>query len=312
DDGEDGEPAAEFAFTEKGEGLAYAVDFAAEAEHRGIQIAEKAIQQGRLELKKSLDAVEVQIGGGDGVEQLELDELVAGNVARFDHGRPAKEVALKIGEAEPSGFIKVALGFDFLGEEGEIRAAVFGGEGFARIRIEQLEIDFEEGSQLDEGTGVRGVHKIVEGEEVTGIAQLAADGQNFVSGLYGLQDFHNNAILGKQTGSAKAQGQLVHIDEGAGVAGQKLEIEQGDGIGDDTRGSVGIGLKGILRAAAEEQFVGKNAQTQIKDGLAGYEFFVHKSTPSIVHGTGAGAKVKPAWGECRGSRDSVWRRCMQA
>jgi len=31
---------------------------------------------------------------------------------------------------------------------------------------------------------VRGVHKIVEGEEVTGIAQLAADGQDFVSGLY--------------------------------------------------------------------------------------------------------------------------------
>src|SRR5208337_4899169 len=265
-------------------------------EHRGIQIAEKAIQQGRLELQKSLDAVEVQIGGGDGVEQLELDELVAGNVARFDHGRPAKEVALKIGEAEPSGFIKVALGFDFLGEEREIRAAVFGGEGFARIGIEQLEIDFEEVSQRDEWTGVRGVHKIVEGEEVTGSAQLAADGQDFVRGLNGLQDFHNNAIRGKQTGSAKAQGQLVHIDEGAGVAGQKLEIEQGDGIGDDTGGGVGVRLEGILRAAAEEQLVGEHPQTQVKDGLAGYEFLVHKSTSCIVHGTGLRAEAKCARG----------------
>ena len=280
------------------------MDFAAEAEDGGIQIAEEAVQQGRLELKKSLDAVEVQVGGSDGVEQLELNELVAGNLAGFDHGRLTEEVALEIGEAEASSFIKVALSFDFFGEEGEIRAAVFGGEGFPRIGIKQLEIDFEEVSQFDEGAGVRGVHKIVEGEEVAGIAQLAADGKNLVSGLNGFQDLHNNAIRGQQTGSAKAQGQFVDIDEGAGMAGQKLEIEQGDGIGDDAGGGVGVGREGILRAAAEEQFVGKNPQAQIKDGLAGYEFFEHEGTLCIVHGTGLGAKAKPAWGECRGNQSS--------
>ena len=204
------------------------------------------------------------------------------------------------------GFIEVALGFDFLGEEGDIRAAVFGGEGFPRIGIEQLKIDFEEVSQLDEGPGVRGVHKIVEGEEVAGIAQLAADGKNLVRGLNGFQDFHNNAIRGKQTGSAQAQSQLVDIDEGAGLAGQKLEIEQGDGIGDDAGGGVGVGLEGILRAATEEQFVGEHPQTQIKDRLAGYEFLEHEGTFCIVHGTGLGAKAKLARGGCRGIRDSVW------
>jgi len=114
--------------------------------------------------------------------------------------------------------------------------------------------------------------------------------------LNGFQYLHNNAIRGQQTGSAKAQGQLVDIDEGAGVAGQKLEIEQGDGIGDDTGGGVGVGLKGILRAATEEQFVGEDPQAQIKDGLAGYEFFVHEGTPCIVHGTGLRARTKPARG----------------
>src|SRR5208337_3559076 len=242
DNGENGEPAAELAFTEQGEGLADAVDFAAEAEDGGIQIAEKAVEQGRLELEEPFDAVEVQIGGGDGVEQLELNELVAGNFARLDHGRLAEEVSLEIGEAEAAGF---------------------GGEGFPRAGIKQLEIDFEEVSQLDEGPGVRSVHKIVESEEVAGLAKLVADGENLLRGLNGFQDLHNNAVRRKQPRSAKAQGQLVYIDEGAGMAGQKLEIEQGDGIGDDAGRGVGVGLEGILRAATEEQFVGEHPQAQI-------------------------------------------------
>src|SRR5208337_3402738 len=208
DNGENGEPAAELAFTEQGEGLADAVDFAAEAEDGGIQIAEKAVEQGRLELEEPFDAVEVQIGGGD---------------------------------------------------------------GFPRAGIKQLEIDFGEVSQLDEGPGVRSVHKIVESEEVAGLAKLVADGENLLRGLNGFQDLHNNAVRRKQPRSAKAQGQLVYIDEGAGMAGQKLEIEQGDGIGDDAGRGVGVGLEGILRAATEEQFVGEHPQAQIKDRLAGYE-----------------------------------------
>ena len=287
------------------------MDFAAEAEDRGIQIAEKAVEQGRLELEESFNAVEVQIGSSDGVEQLELNELIAGNLAGFDHGRLAKEVALEIGEAEAPGFIKVALGFDFFGEQGDIRAAVFGGEGFPRVGIEQLEINFEEVSQLDKGPGVRGVHKIVEGEEVAGIAQLAADGKNLVRGLNGLQDFHNDAIRGKQTGSAQAQGQLVYIDESAGMAGQKLEIEQGDGIGDNAGGGVGVRLEGILRAATEKQFVGEHPQAQIKDRLSGYELFKHEGTFCIVHGTGLGAKAKRARGGWRGSKILIWSWCMQ-
>src|SRR5208337_4996768 len=107
DNGENGEPAAELAFTEQGEGLADAVDFAAEPEDGGIQIAEKAVEQGRLQLEESFDAVEVQFGSSDGIEQLELNELVAGNLARFDHGRLAEKVALEIGEAEAAGFIEV-------------------------------------------------------------------------------------------------------------------------------------------------------------------------------------------------------------
>src|SRR5208337_57840 len=301
DNGENGEPAAELAFTEQGEGLADAVDFAAEAEDGGIQIAEKAVEQGRLELEEPFDAVEVQIGGGDGVEQLELNELVAGNFARLDHGRLTEEVSLEIGEAEAAGFIEVALRFHFFREQGDIWAAVFGGEGFPRAGIKQLEIDFEEVSQLDEGPGVRSVHKIVESEEVAGLAKLVADGENLLRGLNGFQDLHNNAVRRKQPRSAKAQGQLVYIDEGAGMAGQKLEIEQGYGICDDAGRGVGVGLEGILRAATEEQFVGEHPQAQIKDRLAGYELFMHRDTTRILHATGLRVKARLASGGRLGS-----------
>lgn len=80
------------------------------------------------------------------------------------------------------------------------------------------------------------------------------------------------------------------------MAGQELEIEQSDGIGDNAGGGVGVGLEGILRAAAEEQFVGEHPQTQIKDRLAGYEFLEHEGTPCILLGTGLGAKAKRARG----------------
>jgi len=67
-------------------------------------------------------------------------------------------------------------------EEGDIRLRYLAARDFPRIGIKQLEIDLEEASQLDEGAGVRGVHEIVEGKEVAGIAQLAADGKNLVVG----------------------------------------------------------------------------------------------------------------------------------
>ena len=117
--------------------------------------------------------------------------------------------------------------------------------------------------------------------------------------------------FGKQTGSAKAQGQLVNIDEGAGMAGQKLEIEQGDGIGDNAGGGVGVGLEGILRAATEEQFVGEDTQAQIKDRLAGYEFVMHRDTTCILHGTGLRQKRGSPGTDDLGAQISVWWRRMQ-
>ena len=59
-------------------------------------------------------------------------------------------------------------------------------------------------------------------------------------GLNGFQNFHDNAIRRKKACSAQAKGQFIDVDEGAGVASQNLDIEQGDGIGDDAGGGIGV------------------------------------------------------------------------
>ena len=48
DDGENGNPAAEFTFAKQGDGFANTMDFGAQGEGRGVQITQEAIEQGRL------------------------------------------------------------------------------------------------------------------------------------------------------------------------------------------------------------------------------------------------------------------------
>src|SRR5262249_12832967 len=52
DDSEDRNPAPEFALAEKHDGIADAVDFGAQAESGRIEVAQQAIEQGRLLLQK--------------------------------------------------------------------------------------------------------------------------------------------------------------------------------------------------------------------------------------------------------------------
>ena len=73
DDSEDGNPAAELAFTEKGEGVTDAVDFGAQAEERVIKITEQAIEKRRLVLEKFFDGGVVEFRTGDEIEQAKFE-----------------------------------------------------------------------------------------------------------------------------------------------------------------------------------------------------------------------------------------------
>jgi len=180
DDSEDGDPAAEFAFAKKGEGVADAVNFRAQAEERGIEITKQAIEERRFVLEKFLDGSVVEVGCGDEIEQAELKELVAGDLAGFDHGGLAEEVALEIGVAKPAGFGEFGFSFDFFSEEGDAGFAVFFDDAAAAVGIENLEVDFEVLGAFDERGELGVVDEIVEGEGIAGVDEVAADFGDFV------------------------------------------------------------------------------------------------------------------------------------
>ena len=251
------------------------MDFRAKAEGGGVEIAEQAIEQGRLLLEKGFDGVVIEIGGGDGGDELELDEFVARDIAGFEHGGFAEEIALEIGVAKIPGFVEVGLGFHFFGEKGDAAAGELFGNALAAFGIEKREIHFQVVGEFDEGLEAGVTEKIVEGEEVAVLTEFAAEIDDFAGRFHAFENFDDDAIGRKQAWSAEAQRHFVDVDEGAGGSGEGLQIEEGEGIGDDAGGGVIAGLKEILWAAAEEEFVGVDPQAFVEDGLAGDEFFVH-------------------------------------
>ena len=275
DDGEDGNPAAKFVFAEQGDSVADTVNFGAQAERGGIEIAEEAVEQGRLLLQEIFDGVVVEVGSGDGAEELKLDELVAGDVAGFEHGRFAEKVALEIGVAEVAGFVEVTLRFDFFSKKGDAVAGELFSDALAAFGVEEGEIHLEVVGEFDERAEIGVTKEIVEGQEVAVLTEFAAEVDDFAGRLHGFEDFKNHAVGGHEPRRAEAKRHFIHIDESAGGAGEGLQIKQRQGIGDDARRGVAARLEKVLRAAAEQQFVGVDPQPFIKDRLAGDEFLVH-------------------------------------
>lgn len=62
DDGEDGDPTSKFPFTEEHKGMADTMDFGAQAEERGVEIAEKTVEKRRLVLKEFFDGSVIELG----------------------------------------------------------------------------------------------------------------------------------------------------------------------------------------------------------------------------------------------------------
>ena len=117
DDGKNGDPSAEFAFAEEGEGFANAVDFGAQAERRGIEVAEQTIAQGRLLLEHLFDHGIVGHSRGNDGEQLKVDELVAWDVACLDHRRAAEKISLEIAVTKLTCLGKFVFRFHFFREQ---------------------------------------------------------------------------------------------------------------------------------------------------------------------------------------------------
>jgi len=179
-DGKDGDPASEFTFTEKHESVADAVDFGAQAEERGVQIAEKAIEKRRLVLQEFFDCGIVEFGSGNEIQEAELKQLVARDLASFEHGRLTEEIALEIGIAEAAGLGEFVFGFNFLGEKGDAGVGVFVDDATATVGVEQLEINLEVFGAFNERREFGMVDKVVEREGIAGVGETAADSYNFI------------------------------------------------------------------------------------------------------------------------------------
>ena len=117
DDGEDGNPAAKFFFAEERNRFADAVNFAADGDEPGIEIAEKFVDESGIGFEKLLDGVVIEIGRSDEVEEAEAVELVARDFAGAERGGLAEEISLEKGVAEGAGFEEIVVGFDFFGEQ---------------------------------------------------------------------------------------------------------------------------------------------------------------------------------------------------
>ena len=278
-DGKDGDPAAKFLLAKMGKGLADAMDFRSHTEQRRIQVAQKAIEEGGLALEKGLDRGEVEFGPGDAVYELQQNELVAGDFVGFDHGGLAEEIALKVGKAEMTGLSELLLCFHFFGEECDLAGSILFGKAFTGAGVEKLEIHFEELREFDERSHFGVIDKIVEREDVTRGAQMAADGDDFVRGIHGLENLNDNALRRKKTDRADTKGNLIDVHECACMTGEILQVKERNRIRDDAGGSVSRRLKVVLGTAAEQQFIGEDVQPLVEDRLARNEAFVHANMP---------------------------------
>lgn len=143
-----------------------------------------------------------------------------------------------------------------------------------------MEIDFEVFGAFDERGEVGVVDEIVESEGVAGVDEVAADSDDFIGGRDGFEDLDDDAVGREEARRVEAKGKFVNVHESESVAGEGLQVEEGDGVGDDAGSGVFGGFDEIvLRAAAEEKFVGEDAKAFIEDGLTSDEFFVHTRFP---------------------------------
>src|SRR5208337_587847 len=118
------------------------------------------------------------------------------------------------------------------------------------------------------------VDEVVQSQHVTGRVQFAADGHDIVRGIHGFQNFDDDAIRWKKPSRTQAKGKLIYIDEGAGMSGEVLKVEERGGIRDYAGSRVPVRLEIVLGATAKQQFVSVYLQPLIKNGLARDEPFV--------------------------------------
>src|SRR5579859_6525197 len=117
DEGDDGDPAAEFAIAEQSNGVADVVNFGAESENGRIEIAEEAVSEGGIRAEEIFEQAVVKFGCAYGLEQAHADGFAGGDVAAAEHGGLAEEKALVVGVAEGFSVLKLGFGFDFFGEQ---------------------------------------------------------------------------------------------------------------------------------------------------------------------------------------------------
>lgn len=104
-----------------------------------------------------------------------------------EHLRPAEEVTPEIGIAPAEGALKIIVRFHLFSNEANIFFLQTSGRAVA-VRVPK-QIDLDECGQLGEGKPGWRFLKVIKGDQVSGVFEAAAGGDDFLIRLNGLEDF---------------------------------------------------------------------------------------------------------------------------
>src|SRR5215470_12808469 len=158
-------------------------------------------------------------------------------------------------------------------------------DGAARVVVAGAKIDFEEFGEGKKRLPFRVIDEIVQSQHVAATAKIAAKLDHLRSGQNGFENFDDDAVAWQQPRSAMLKRGLIDVDEGFGMAGEHLQIEEHHGVHDDTARGFLARLEDVFVASCtKQQLVGEDAQLMIENRLPCDEFLVHDSSSTRTFG----------------------------
>jgi len=234
----------------RGERLPHRRDPVAKAEGDRVDVGHQLVGERRHALDHVLDVAEVEIRPVDLAEQLQVAVLDAGHVASREHQRLGEEIALQVRVAQGDRFVELGARLDLLGERLDLARRHEAGERRLGAVIRGAEVHLDDVGEADQRVVPVVADHVVERDHVAALLQLTAGVEDLVVLLDVLENLDHDAVFGQERGVALHQRVAREVDERALAAGQALEAEADEAVGDDLdRRAVGIhSTEGVLEA----------------------------------------------------------------
>lgn len=246
-------------------------DAAGEAEGGGVDESQQLEGEGDIALDDALQFVEVQVGADQFAEQLDIVELVAGDVVALDDVRPLEKKALKKGVAQLFRLQEVRLGLDLFGQKPDLPAPRRGHGRLPALAGGGEKVDLDDVGEVDKRVEAGGEDEVVEGQGVAHPFQLPADSDDPRVGLHRLQDLDDDQPARQFADNLLLQQVLGKVYESLFVAGELVETDEQQAALDDAEGgAVAVGgVISIRPAGAEQQLIGDHPLLGVENRLAG-------------------------------------------